>query len=145
MAAANTPFTSGGSTVAFGTTAITIPATSIGGSSNTLPTVDQTDLSHTVMSKVPGTVMEHEDVTVEGFLKGSDYKTLRAAIDASAKVIETITVTDPLLTSESTASKEVATTGFITSVVGGARTNNEMVTVTVTFSWGAGSTLTNAT
>ena len=126
MAAANVPFTGGGSTLTLGTTAISIAATSIGGSSNTIPRVAKTDLT-------------------DGVAKMSDVRALRAAIDDGSPMIETITVTDPVLTGESTASKEASTTAFITNVAVGARVNNEITTVTVNFTWGEGSTLTNAT
>ncbi len=145
MAAANVPFTGGGSTLTLGTTAISIAATSIGGSSNTIPRVAKTDLTDGVEAYIPGDVMDHDEVTVEGLAKMSDVKALRAAIDDGSPLIETITVTDPTLSGESTASKEASTTAFITNVAVGARVNNEITTVTVNFTWGEGSTLTNAT
>lgn len=143
MATANIPFTGGGSTLTLATTGITIAATSIGGSSNTIPRVSQTDLTDAIESYIPGDVMDHDEVTVEGLAKMSDVRTLRAAIDDGSPTIETITVTDPVLTGESTASKEASTTAFITNVAIGARVNNEITSLTVNFTWGQGSTHTN--
>lgn len=145
MGAANTVFTGGGTTLTLATTGITFVATSIGGNSCTVPKADFTDLSDAVANYKPGDVMDHDEVTVTGFMKASDFKTLRTAIDAATKVVETITKTFRQLSGESTAALETSTTAFITSVTSGDAVNNEPVTASLTFCWGAGSTLTNAT
>ena len=141
--ATNTEFTGGGSTVSFTATGVTISATSIGGSTNTLPRAVKTNLQDDVEKYIVGDTMDHDEVTVDGWAKMADVKTLRAAIDGATKTTETIRVTDPLLEGEDTASFEESDTAFITAVNIGPRVNNEVVTLQVMFTWGEGSTHTD--